>query len=747
MAYSSKLANNLLCTPFDNKATVDEEISSALSLKEFFIECYLKPDFEIINPYNTKHDKNTEIYDFILKKEVLEDEIHSHKTMQANFDKWLNNKKNPKVYTICGNAGTGKTTYINYLKYNCSNKNWLIMDVSKAKDIVQWFGDCKSIISDFTLPNKKMYSCVLQQISTILFDFYSMDGQPDFKSIFKNLQLISKNYKNNLKDSYPNGKSFFDDFVINYKDYFKALPKNIEEHAVKIKKYFDDIETKYKFDSNQILREAIDILIIILRCQNIYNYDAQYIMVFDNLERFIACDEIYNKDLDDIRKSLISYSEDLNKINSCHRGLFKFIMVMRNRSAKMCKAKDQSTDELASNLDLSGWFIIDGIIYKKKTWLSKHNFTDDNMILLEQITGDLRICDNSALTGLKLQIDSLFNNNTRLVIDFIGSLIELPSNQYALTKYDEYWKQDSPVSRFAARSIIRGLLLKDLEDNDNLFKNLKAYSELENPDKNKRNKVETISGIGHARKILTVLYNHNTTYLPLSTLLSEICYVDDISKYWKNSIPKAEKDKIVEILYYMNSYNRRENDWLHFIDLQLKNSNHSISIENTEDLYNKIEQNMNDFTVSIMPSGESYLKYIVATFEYFSFRYHKGYSQNYIPLFLAVPAFDEMEQCKKIEDLLCIKIINTVKNKTFECLDIIKENPDIPLHINHNDDSKYHSTRIIEQHKGYINNFITYITDYFINANSITLELKNKYTELVTSCIVIRDEYTKKEQI
>ena len=46
MVYSSNIANALLYTPFDRKASVNGQVSSALTEKEFFNHCYIHPLFE-----------------------------------------------------------------------------------------------------------------------------------------------------------------------------------------------------------------------------------------------------------------------------------------------------------------------------------------------------------------------------------------------------------------------------------------------------------------------------------------------------------------------------------------------------------------------------------------------------------------------------------------------------------------------------------------------------------------------------
>jgi hypothetical protein len=240
------------------------------------------------------------------------------------------------------------------------------------------------------------------------------------------------------------------------------------------------------------------------------------------------------------------------------------IMVVRDSTARMCGVRLQASDANANNLDLGNWYDSGDIIRVKKKWYNDNGISVVNSDLFEQIISDLRICSDGSVTGLKLFIEPLFNNNKRLITDFIGMMIESQFNEKNIIFYQKLWKEDTSQSRFAARSIIRGMILYELEKKpDKLFEHLKTYTRNANT-----------NGVGDARKILTILYNNivlgNENEMPLQNLLGELLQGMDVVEFWNGDQFREKRNSISEILFYMNSYNRRENDWLQFIDFQPK---------------------------------------------------------------------------------------------------------------------------------------------------------------------------------
>ena len=704
MPYSSKAANYILYTPLDTKAIVENDISDRLKEDEFFSHCYVEPQHKTnFNSFVT--DSYFEPYDYVVKSEHINDLRKKQESDFENFKKWLNNETNHKVYTISGNAGTGKSTFINKLKIDHPEMTWTILDVIKANDVINWFGDIRTDIVDFSTPYSKMIAITLTSISKILFKEQKEDEIPNHRAIKKDLKQILDFYNKNLKKFKYRGYSLLDDLTR-----ILLVPnttqKNLIKCAIHVKNYFEEsFETIRRNNNSQkiMLRSALDVLFLLLYC---LNPTKKHIIIFDNLERFICHDEIYNKDLDDIRKELASYSQNLYQSRKAYSSKFKIIMGIRTSSVRMCGVKLDAADENPSDLNLTDWFLAEKIISKKHDWYVNNGYERfvNNTNCLSKIISDLRMCSEKELTGLQLFITPLFNDNIRLMVDFIGMIVEQESNKSLITKYTELWEENTHVSRFAARTIIRGMVYEALDNNDNLFKNLLLQPTIPSNDEN-----ANIYGLSYARKILTVLYNREDEDVPLAEVLSIISKTGTkFDTYWKDKVSKNTKNDIAKILFYMNSYNRRDNDWIQFVDMQISGIKQSTSITNEEQLCQIISDNINSVYLKIMPAGQTYLRYIVSSFEYFSYRFYKKYTENYSPLFACVPTLSELNNSKNVKDLLCYKIVDYVSFNAIGCMENIKTVGDIEIHLS-KDNTKTHIERIANHHRGYIDKFIYYI--------------------------------------
>lgn len=707
MPYKSKIANLLLHTPFDSKASVSSEVSSQLSVYEFLHECYVEPHFNTSTLSEEETINQFELFEDIDK---AVSELKNQYAEEKKFFDWIGNIDDNKVYTISGNAGTGKTTYINNQKYR-RTENWIIINIDKTTDWIELFGDYTIIVNGFSdIGRSKIYSGILKKIRNIFFNFYTVDKNYDIDKIKENLNMIVAVYNNNFKDKHPSGETFVKE--LEKISQIRESDCLAEELAKYLLDFFQKLQGQHP--DSYTWRKALDILLLLLHCVHLQK--TINIIIFDNLEKFVGSDELYNEEIDLIRRELNSYSEDIGTPTHCHYGKFKFVMAMRNNSERMCGTKLHSSDDLPSNFDMNNWFSIDDVIEKKEKWYSKRNIENADIQLAKQIISDIRKSKRNELTGMRLEIALLFNYNKRLIIDFIGQTIESVDNKKFISDYKRLWKQDS-IGRYAARSIIRGLILKGLDANDNLFEKLKLYSTVEN-------------GLSETRQILSLLYNTHNKEMALSDILANIFCTNSIYEDWK-TIDEIFKKRIAEILYYMNSYNRRDNDWIQFIDLQIEGSKNNVAVEDTSELQDLIDNRMKDFKLKLMPAGEAYLKYIVASFEYFSFRYYKDKMSEYKPLFSTIPTKEEIANCKDLNKLECFVIMNYVKERAKKCINMLKNKPDISLKSAKDGKYKKHHIRIIGQHQGYIDRFIEYINKYMGSDGS----------RVVSKCKSIINEY------
>ncbi len=723
MPYESNVANLALYTPLDSKALIDGKISMLLTEEEFLNECYVPPHF-LLQKHDNLTDINEEAYDYVVLSEQIQDWEREQISSYQNFQHWLESDSNTKIYTISGHAGTGKTTFVHKLKQSLSQYNWIILDLSRARDSVLWFYDIQTNVKNFRLAYSKMYAIVLDKICSLLFP------TPDPEILVNHLRDVIHLF-NKHKKYHARGDGLFTDLDVALQNSSETHFKLSCECANITRNYFSTLENKNQGDYKSKFRDALDVLLRLYSCiEPVKNH----IVVFDNIERFVSHDEIYNKDLDDIRRDMKSYSDGISLRANIYMTQFKFIIVMRSCSVRLCGAKQQSADELPSDVNLTDWFNMNDIIERKQKWYANHGVNDPNMTLLLQILCDLRICKDHELTGLQLFINPLFNGNKRLMIEFIGNVIEKNCYQEYLRQYQRLWQENTSISRFGARSIVRGTIYQELDSRDNLFQNLLLYSQ----DYQKTGNITY--GLGYVRKILTILYNYQLRDLTLETIIAEICHINsDVQQYW-NDLSDVTKESISEVLYYMNSYNRRINDWIQFIDLQIVNRSSNVVVRDKKTLKKLMDQGLQDLCIQIMPAGKTYIRYIVPSFEYFAYRFNKYQAKNYQPLFCLIPTKEELDQTSDISKLPCIQIINYVKDNAIKCARNIMNNGDIHLFLHDQEPAKKHIQRIKALHQGYIDKFVEYVRQKYENEECPNLQ------KLIQECIALKNEYNNMEE-
>ncbi len=118
------------------------------------------------------------------------------------------------------------------------------------------------------------------------------------------------------------------------------------------------------------------------------------------------------------------------------------------------------------------------------------------------------------------------------------------------------------LKKYAYRSIIWRLVIDKLL-NDQLFHEFV----------NIRDVFEKKVALDYIRKILTILYNYSQettySYMSLTDLLKQLYPdQDNVSQWFCSEICKQERERICRLLYFMNYYDRRDNNWFQFVDIQ-----------------------------------------------------------------------------------------------------------------------------------------------------------------------------------
>ena len=79
MPYLSRIANDLLVTPFDKKAFVENEISKKLTEKEFCEYCYSTPMFEKSDDLPISESDRLDDTEFIMKLNEIREKYYEQK--------------------------------------------------------------------------------------------------------------------------------------------------------------------------------------------------------------------------------------------------------------------------------------------------------------------------------------------------------------------------------------------------------------------------------------------------------------------------------------------------------------------------------------------------------------------------------------------------------------------------------------------------------------------------------------------
>lgn len=467
-------------------------------------------------------------------------------------------------------------------------------------------------------------------------------------------------------------------------------------------------------------------------------------VAFDNFERFIGVDEIYNghlvKFVDDLR-------EIQNSISSGENGLKEFyqiIIFMRNTTTRMFPSQ-QSSELTAHSLDLSEWFQISKILEKKVDWYRKKSIEIDDCNRLFAILNDIG-GNGKDFRGLRSKLNMLFNNNKRVITRFVSKVLDRNINCNYIIQYDSFknniYNMDISFSKFAARIIIFRLILNELRQ-DGFFTHIIVQ---------KNNKEST--SLGYARKILSILYEfslgNENAYMPFEKIVEGLFPKtnDALSRYF--DINNEEKRLLIaQVLFYMNYYDTRSENWLQFIDIQYNLSDlNRIRINDHKELSKLIDDNYGDISIRITKAGIAYLYFVVYSFEYFSCKsiyaekkMNEFGEDDLPPLLCVIP---KKEEIKKLycNDLNCMRILKIVSNEAFSCINIMNNDANsIGFRKDRREEFKEHKNRIINSHVGFIGNYIYVMKDIYKKELAEDILFKRKFDILVRKMEEIQNIY------
>lgn len=747
-----EVMNKLLYVPFNDDYKVEEHIKKLLTEEEFFNRCFVDPEIdEEIDKLvkngdsdDRENDSVEEVEDFEinLEKEELARRLHRQREELAALRTWISGRQ-AHIYCVRGDAGTGKTTFLHYLRYYYRDEPiyWNIVDIQNATNELSML-NYRISIPEFHTLYAKATSALLINLANEIFPKDENKKYLLSKAARIIAQLV-KNYKEKYDGYFPREEvdNFFSGLCI-CADSNEEICRKSARH---IKQWAENIIQKQSLSNAFSI--ILELYIYFVICTGNMEH---HIIALDNFERFIGVDEIYNAQLTEFVIQLRSTQRSIYANNHLP---FQLAIFMRNTSVRMF-ASEQAHELFPHTLDLSSWFDASRVLKKKLEWYAANGIDIEGANILFTIFNDMGVCGET-LRGLHFKISMLFNYNKRLVILFLLDVIVFSMNDGYMQKYLHYWNECEPLkpslNKFAARSIMFRLILNSLRRDEFFIHIIEQSGASESDDC-------IFSGTGCARKILTTLYefylpNSNRvdlTYMELDKLISKL-YISDGDPMGRllDDANSEKLDMISQVLFYMNYYDGRHDNWLQFIDIQYNHTgNQNIIMKDHTTLKEYIRNNPKSIKIRITNAGIAYMYYVVSSFEFFSCKSitKKHHSANFgkidiPPLLCSIPTEDEIRN-SDISALTCIKTITVVLKEALQCIEGLNNstNP-VPFRLKQNGSPKSHQERIVNAHRGFIDNFTECLEHLYRKQCMEDTEFERKFKDLRREIEKLRNQY------
>lgn len=748
------IIKKILYVPYNEEYLPDDNnIRKLLTEEEFFERCFYMPDFEKeIKELLEKSEEEIQAFEVDLTKEELIQKHRRNKNQKEAFFNWISNNQN-EIYCIRGDAGTGKTTFVHYLQYMYKNTNieWDIIDMNMSIKEVKILRNMLYIPRYYNVYFKSI-SILIKKIVDNLFvsikEKGNREGRISIESSYRSIKKMVSLYSQMFNGTYPT--KFVDDFFCGIRELLESESSEqaiVECCADFIFNYFDSYLIDSKRKRDKVLSDFIKLYIYYNCCTK---SGKRTILVFDNLERFIGTEEIYDKQLIDfiseIRQTQQAISYNNNYIASC----FQIAIFMRNTSTRMFTPQ-QISEIFPHIVDLSEWFQSAKILQKKIDWYRAKNICIEQSDILLDIINDIGPGKDGNFRGLRSKLNMLFNNDKRVIVNMLTKVLENETNKHYLEIYNFFRinpnKIDCSLTRFAKRIIIFRLILNELR-RDGFFSNIATEREMTKK-----------ASLGYARKILTILHEHKWEYedgyMKFDDIITKLDTRESgaIERYFARH--NQERRKIIsKVLFYMNYYDGRTENWLQFIDIQYNFSQLKTSVGQHNELKRLIDEKHEFINIKITSAGMAYLFFVVYSFEYFSCKSIKNAPQDCVgidgsipPVLCALPSTEEILE-EKVENLLCVKIFDFVSKEAINCIKKMREDKEngektIPFKKGLTDRYLEHGNRIINSHVGFIDNYMQCIRELYKSKLRHDQKFWEKYQIIENKLELIKGDYLK----
>ena len=581
------------------------------------------------------------------------------------------------IFMLIGTAGSGKTTYLNWLfdtklnKKFSSQQELIIIDIENSAEVnkeIILCGNDYNFGMEYNSISGRLLSAILYKVNKCL-EQTSGEEIRDYKNRLLN---ICKNYEKFFGTAAD--KKEIRQLFAAIKDFAQNNEK-LQMNALggALVTVFDEIKDQKNSRDNVDLFFRFFIKVLLCRLSNGIDFDNRsYVIAIDNVESLL--DEankepiiVQEKELYElvfgIKDSINSIEGALTPKGFHLKNKLSIILSLRDTTVKLALSP-HAADDTNYPLNITVWCGCDAQkIYQNKfnTYLTKaEHRTLESDVVYKTFNA---IMDDKSESGLYHVIPKMYNYDIRRITEALSQVIRLSLNeQNVFQEYLKWWEHSHRKNvTLAEMSVIRHLcrqavlrVFYNLFEHQDMFNKLAAGSSL-----------QLQARSSYARKILTYLYqckesakyDEQENYVNLHDLVSDLLKPSNTN--WGNGINEPELNDLVNILHEMTDIKMLPHFWSPLIVINLNNKAKTADLKNAIYQTVKNESECKESTIKITDAGRAYI-YINTNFEYFSSRYNA--KENRTPLIFSG------NLKKENGEFICIKIIRNVRECTMECI-------------------------------------------------------------------------------
>ncbi|MBE7065561.1 MAG: hypothetical protein E7384_07120 [Ruminococcaceae bacterium] len=247
---SNEKANMYLYVPFNHEYSVPVELQLKLTMKEFFENCYYDPEFDkVILELKTLTNEGEMNFEYPISVEQAIQKVQQQKNQRDLLLNWITNN-DVGIYCVTGDAGTGKSTFLNHLKYNeYDNAVWKFLDLQSAITPIKVMNNLIKFLS-FERLHQKLISTIIFDIIQSLFIKKVDNRHIDFLGTKNTILKFINCFTENFEELYPSNE---------VSEFFMLLATVDSELADKefclkcaqiVYDYFSDLSSDIKNENN-----------------------------------------------------------------------------------------------------------------------------------------------------------------------------------------------------------------------------------------------------------------------------------------------------------------------------------------------------------------------------------------------------------------------------------------------------------------------------------------------------------------